>query len=211
MLLGLASAVAQADTEAKELPLIPAALDKVGYVTEARPKLDAKVYFLFKSHSKCGYCVSHTPSLVKLHKAMRGKGAELVMLNADRNIADAEKWAESSKMTYALVKPADSAKVPFEFDVLKMRTPMPLMLAVTAHGEVLGMSGGPEADSIVKDWRKHVAQARKLERERKAAEKKDAAESDDDEADDDDEKSEKKSKKDKKKKKKKKSKRRSRD
>lgn len=204
---GLACSPSEAKTDTENLPKIPAALSGVKYVTETEPKLDAKVYFLFQSHSKCGFCVKHTPEIIAQYKRMRGKGAEIVLLNCDMNDEAALKWAESAGMTYPVVSPTERRKVPFNFDFTAgPPPPLPLMTAVTADGEPLGQAGGPGVDDLLKDWRKLVNEAKKLERTRKAEEKK-AAAADDEDADDEEAEPRKKSKKSKKKKKSKKSKR----
>lgn len=172
--LALACALAEAKSDTENLPKISTALASVRYITEAKPKLDAKVYFIFQSHSKCGYCVKHTPEIIAQYKRMRGKGAEIVLLNGDVNDEAALKWAESAGMTYPVVSPAERRKVPFNFDFTAgPPPPMPLMTAVTADGEPLGQAGGPGVDELLKDWRKLVNKAKKLERTRKA-EKKDS-------------------------------------
>lgn len=210
LLMGLATATAQAksDDAAESLPAIPDALSKVEYITDVRPKENAKVYFLFQSRSTCGHCVRHTPEIIAQYKRMRGKGAEVVLLSADADDAAALKWAESTGMNYPVVKPAHRRLVPFKFDFeAGPPPPLPLMIAVTADGEPLGQSGGAQAADLLKDWRKMVNEAKKAERKRQAEEKKAAAAAkkaaaEEDDAEDDDEDADKKHKKSKKAKKK---------
>lgn len=152
---------AEADAAAA-LPAIPAALADVKYVTDARPKDKTVVYFLLRSHSKCGICVQLAPEFVKIHKKMRGKGAELILLNGDVNDEMAAEWAKSVKMTYPVVSPDEKGKVPFSFDFGGQSVAtLPFVVAVTADGEKLGQANGPGAAEYVAGWKKLVTEQKK--------------------------------------------------
>ncbi len=147
----------------KELATIPAALKDRKYVTKARPKLDAKVYFIYQSRYRCGICVAEAPEIVAAYKKMKGKGAELVMLNVDQDDKTAATWAKKAKMKFPIVSPTDMHNVPFPFT--GGRT-LPCMVAVDADGNKLGEANGSGvADFLATNWKKYV-------RDIKAAEKK---------------------------------------
>lgn len=163
--LGLIAAPLSAqDTGESDVPgqaAIPAALSGVKYVTKARPRENVEVYYLLSSHSRCGICVSIAPEFVKLHKKMRGKGAELILLSGDPNDEMALNWANSVKMTYPVVSPADARKVPFRFDYGGGSVTLPCIVAVSPDGEKLGQANGPNAVEFVADWKKLVREQKK--------------------------------------------------
>ena len=171
-----------ADTAAS-LPAIPAALAGVNYVTDARPKEKTVVYFLLRSHSKCGICVGLAPEFVKIHKKMRGKGAELILLDDDPNDEMAASWAKSVKMTYPVVSPADRRKVPFAFDFGgQSAATLPFVVAVTPDGEKIGQANGHDAAKYVAGWKKMVTEQKKNRASDAAGTNSDAADEDDSDA-----------------------------
>lgn len=160
--------VSAQDTEeaaASDTPAVPAALAGVNYVTKVRPKADAKVYYLLRSHSSCGICVNLAPEFVKLHKQMKGKGAEFVLLSGDVSDEKAAAWAAKEKMTYAVVSPDEAKSIPFSFDFGgQSAATLPFIVAVTPDGEKLGQANGPGAADFVKDWKKLVAEQKKKQK-----------------------------------------------
>ena len=154
---------ATAEEQAEEqLATIPAALKGCKYVTKVRPKEDAKVYFIYQSRSTCGICVAEAPAIVATYKKMKGKGAELVMLNIDRDEKTAATWAKKSKMKFPIVAPSDMGNVPFPFT--GGRT-LPCMVAVDADGNKLGEANGSQvADFLASNWKKYVRDIKKAEK-----------------------------------------------
>lgn len=151
------------ESSENELAAIPAALKERKYVTKVRPKLDAKVYFIYQSRYRCSICVAEAPAIVATYKKMKGKGAELVMLNIDQDDKTAATWAKKAKMKFPIVSPTDIRNVPFPFT--GGRT-LPCMVAVDAEGNKLGEANGSGvADFLATNWKQYV-------REIKAAEKK---------------------------------------
>ncbi len=156
------------ETTEAELPKVPAVLKDKKFVLPAKFNTNAKVYFIYKSRSTCGICVAEAPAIVKAYQSMRGKDAELVMLNLDQNKDVAAKWAKSSKMKFPIVAPGDAAGVPFPYGGEGL---LPIMVAVDADGNKLGEANASGVSAFVTDWRKLV---RKLKKEEKAKAKEEA-------------------------------------
>ena len=105
----MAAPVAFADTDTAEdtpateavsaTPTVAEMLAEVEYLTKVKPKKKVSVYYILRSHSKCGFCRQITPDLIAAYKAMKGKGAEIILLSGDADVAEAEKWAKEAGMT----------------------------------------------------------------------------------------------------------------
>lgn len=145
-------------------------LKEVEYVTKAKPKKKVYVYFFVRSHSGCGPCKAMVPSTINLYKEMKGKGAEIIMLNGDADTAKAREWAEEAKMNYPIITPETRNKV----DVPAGGTGgTPNVVAVTEDGEVLdNESGYKDCPVVMGKWKELVKQAKKSAREKKAKDKK---------------------------------------
>ncbi len=175
MVAGLvyAPAMAQDEAEATEekAVTIPDMLKEVEYVSKVKPKKKVSVYFFLRSHSKCGFCVVITGSNNAAYKEMKGKGAELIMLNCDPNTEAAKAWVEKADMKFPVITPETAGKV---------QVPAggsggtPNIVAVTSDGTVLeSVSGKSKCEEILTRWKELVKEAKKAEREkRKEAESK---------------------------------------
>ncbi|MDO5470364.1 MAG: redoxin domain-containing protein [Akkermansia sp.] len=151
-----------AETE-EELAAVPLSLQSRRYVTKARPKLDAKVYFIYQSRYMCPRCVAEAPAIAATYKKMKGKGAELVMLNIDQDDKTAATWAKKAKLRFPIVSPTDRAGIPFPYNGPNA---LPCMVAVDVYGNKLGEAGGTEvADFLAKNWKKFVKEIKKEEKE----------------------------------------------
>lgn len=153
-----------------ETPTVPEMLAEVEYLTKVKPKKKVSVYYILRSHSKCGFCRQITPDLIAAYKAMKGKGAEIILLSGDADVAEAEKWAEDAGMTYPIVTNATTSYV---------KVPgggsggYPNISVVTADGTVLdGASGASKCKELVADWKSYVKDTKKAEKAKKAAAKK---------------------------------------
>lgn len=150
------------EVAAEDLPRVPAALADRKYVTKAKPDLDAKVYFIYQSRYMCPNCVAEAPELVAVYRKLKGKGAEMVMLNVDADDETAAKWAKKAKMRFPIVSPTDRMGVPFPHEG---QGSLPCMVAVDAEGNKLGQADGLEVSSFVsKNWKKYVKDIKKAEK-----------------------------------------------
>ncbi len=150
---------------------IPDMLSEVEYVTKVKPKKKAAVYYFLRSHSNCGYCVIISGFNNAAYKEMKGKGAELIMLNCDKDTAKAKAWADKSELNFPIITPETKNKVNVSAEGFGG---YPHVVAVTADGTLLKHGGGAnEVKELLSDWKNLVKEARKLEREkRKEAENK---------------------------------------
>ena len=151
------------EVAAEDLPLVPASLVDRKYVTKTQPKLDAKVYFIYQSRYMCPNCVKEAPAIVAAYKKMKGKGAELVMLNVDADDETAAKWAKKAKMRFPIVSPTDRAGIPFPHTG---KSSLPCMVALDAQGNKLGEASGLEVSAfLASNWKQFVKDVKKAEKE----------------------------------------------
>lgn len=158
-------------TEEEQTITIPDMLAEVEYLTKVKPKKKAVVYFILRSHSKCGPCRVLAPQLVPLYKEMKGKGAELIMLSGDPDVAEAKKWATEVGMNYPIVtnETAGAVTVPSGGS-----GGTPNVMAVMADGTIIeGASGYKKVPVLVGSWKDLVKQAKKeMKAKNKTASKK---------------------------------------
>lgn len=151
------------EVSAADLPAVPASLVDRNYVTKTKPNLEAKVYFIYQSRYMCPNCVMEAPKIVAAYKKMKGKGAELVMLNVDEDDKTAAQWAKKAKMRFPIVSPTDRAGIPFPHTG---KNTLPCMVALDAHGNKLGEASGLQvADFLANNWKKYVKEIKKAEKE----------------------------------------------
>ena len=146
-------------TEATETVSVPDMLKEVKFLTKAKPKKKVSVYFILRSHSKCGFCRKITPEMNELYKAMKGKGAELIMLSGDSDLKVAKEWATEAEMSYPIVtqETAGAITVPAGGS-----GGTPNIVAVTADGTVLENGSGASACTrIAGSWKELVKDAKK--------------------------------------------------
>lgn len=164
-----ASAATEASADA-ELPAVPASLQDRQYITKARPDTKAKVYFIYQSRYMCPTCVAEAPAIVAAYKKMKGKGAELVMLNVDADDETAAKWARKAKMRFPIVSPTDRRGIPFPYTG---SSKLPCMVALDASGNKLGEASGAEvAEFLSSNWKNFVKDIKKAEAEEKKSKQK---------------------------------------
>lgn len=151
------------EVSAADLPAVPASLVDRKFVTKVKPKLDAKVYFIYQSRYMCPNCVAEAPAIVATYKKMKGKGAELVMLNVDADLETAEEWARKAKMRFPIVAPGERAGIPFPHTGANK---LPCMVALDAHGNKLGEASGTAVSEFLADnWKQYVKDIKKAEKE----------------------------------------------
>ena len=155
-------------SEETEAISIPDLLQKVKFVTKVKPKKKASVYFFLRSHSRCGFCRKITPEMNELYKAMKNKGAELIMLNGDPDTETAKKWADETDISYPMITPETAS-------VIGAVVPgggtggSPNVMAVTADGtQIEGTSGASKCPALVGGWKDMVKEAKKAEAKKKA-------------------------------------------
>lgn len=157
----------------EDLPMVPASLANRKYVTKAKPDPEAKVYFIYQSRYMCPNCVMEAPAIVAAYKKMKGKGAELVMLNVDADDETAAKWARKAKMRFPIVSPTDRTGIPFPHTG---GNKLPCMVALDADGNKLGEASGLEvSEFLANNWKQYVKDIKAAEKKAKK-EKKDAEE-----------------------------------
>lgn len=156
----------------EEVISIPDLLKEVKYVTKEKPKKKANVYFFLRSHSACGPCQAVIPSMNKLYKEMKNKGAIIIMLNGDPDTAKAKEWADTKSIEFPMITPETAS-------VIASKVPgggsggTPNVMAVMADGtQIEGTSGYTKCPQLVGTWKDMVKDARKAENQKKFKAKK---------------------------------------
>lgn len=167
-----ASEEVDSSDEAEEEPSVSISdmLKEVEYATKAKPKKKVYVYFFVRSHSGCGPCRALVPQCIARYKEMKGKGAEIIMLNCGKNAESAKDWAKEADMNYPVITPetAGAVKVPSGGS-----GGTPNIVAVTPEGEVLeGVSGTTKCTAILENWKDMVKDAKKDAKKKAAKDKK---------------------------------------
>ena len=152
---------------AEELPPVPAAILPKTLLNAAKLNTKAKVYFIYQSRHACGICVNELPGILEAYKRMRGKKAEIVMLNCG-NVEEDTKWVKDARINFPVVAPGQSAGIPFPYDGEGL---LPMMVALDAAGNKLGQANGPKVAAFVKDWKKIVKNYEKEEKKAAKASK----------------------------------------
>lgn len=153
---------------------VPDMLKEVKFLTKAKPKKKVSVYFFLRSHSKCGFCRKITPEMNELYKAMKGKGAELIMLSGDSDRKVAKEWATEAEMSYPIVTHETAGAV-----ILPSGGSggTPNIVAVTPDGTVLESGSGASACTrIAGSWKELVKDAKKAKKAGKGKKKAKSAE-----------------------------------
>lgn len=163
-----AQETAAEDTAEEQSVSVADMLREVDFATKVKPRKKANVYFFVRSHSGCGPCRALAPKCNAFYQEMKGKGAELIMLNCGKNAESAKAWAKEVEMNYPVVTPETVGKV---------KVPggggTPCMVAVTASGEALETAlGTSQCVALMERWKDLVKDARKAEKEKKAEDKK---------------------------------------
>lgn len=151
---------------------IPDLVKEAEYVTKVKPKKKASVYFILRSHSRCGFCRKIVPQMNELYKEMKNKGAELIMLNGDPDTEKAAAWAKEMDITIPMVTPETCGPIAAVVPAGGSGG-SPNITAVLVDGTRLeGVSGASKCPELVGTWKDLVKEARKAEAEMKKAEAK---------------------------------------
>ncbi len=151
---------------------IPDLVKEAEYVTKVKPKKKAVVYFILRSHSRCGFCRKIVPQMNELYKEMKNKGAELIMLNGDPDAEKAAAWAKEMDITIPMVTPESCGPIAAVVPAGGSGG-SPNITAVMADGTRLdGVSGASKCPELVGSWKDMVKEAKKAEAGKKAEAKK---------------------------------------
>lgn len=150
------------ESEEAESVSIAKMLKEVEYVTKIRPKKKTHLYFFLRSRSNCGFCVRALPREIELYKEMKGKGAELIMLNCDADTATAKAWVEKSEVNFPVITPetAGQIKVPAGGS-----GGTPNVVAILPDGTFMeGMSGANGSSDFLAGWKDLLKEAKKMKK-----------------------------------------------
>lgn len=143
------SDAADAPAATEELPSVPKALSAKEFMSGDPVDKEALVYLIYQSRSACGICVAEAPAIVAQYAGMKGRGAQLVMINVDATAEAAKKWIDDMGMEFPVTKPNDMGGIPFPY---AGKGPLPCMVALSADGRKLDEASGPAVSDLVERW-----------------------------------------------------------
>lgn len=136
---------ATAPVEAAAVAPVPAALQDLTYISEARPAADGKFYIYLCSASWCGPCRAVMPRVIQQYPAIKAAGGEIIMVCFDRTPQAGKAYVNKYKAPFPTIMAAGKMQLPGY-------TPphgIPAATFVTADGKVLGSGHG----AIIANWR----------------------------------------------------------
>lgn len=138
---------------------VASALSKLTYVSEAKPRLDAKYYVFLHTASWCASCRVSMPKVIQAIEEMEAEKApiEVVLVSYDHTATEGLRYAQSSGHDFPVVM--DGAQGIYSVPGNKRAGGIPDIRIVTADGELV-YSG---LAKYLLDWKEHIS---KFERER---------------------------------------------
>ena len=131
----------------EKLPL-KARLNNAVYVTKRKPAKNARLYFFLRASSSNAECREFIPVSLSLYKKLKGHGAEIIMLNADKNIKDAQLWAKESRIKFPIIAPESGPDI----DMLPSGQ-MPSLVVVIESGEELASGDSASScEDMLQKW-----------------------------------------------------------
>lgn len=136
---------------AKEIQGLTSVLEK-GEFNLQKPKLTAKYYLILSSASWCGPCQAEMPGIVKEYKRIKNNPSiELIHVSADRNVADALKWAKEVKAPFPIIIP-NTPNIPKAL-TQNSSGGIPNMVILNSEGKVIA-EGHPQ--TLMQDYKKII-------------------------------------------------------
>lgn len=131
----------------EKLPL-KARLNNAVYVTKRKPAKNARLYFFLRASSSNAECREFIPVSLSLYKKLKGHGAEIIMLNVDKNIKDAQLWAKESRIKFPIIAPESGPDI----DMLPSGQ-MPSLVVVIESGEELASGDSASScEDMLQKW-----------------------------------------------------------
>lgn len=150
-----ANAAPSAAREASEKQLSPVAraLSQLTYVSETKPRLDAKYYVFLHTASWCASCCVSMPKVIQAIKEMQAEKApiEVVLISYDHTASEGVQYAQSSGHDFPVVM--DGARGIYSVPGNKRAGGIPDIRIVTADGELV-YSG---LAKYLLDWKEHIS------------------------------------------------------
>lgn len=141
MMAALFCGSVQAETPATAAA-VPAKLQEMAYITDARPAADAKFYVYLSSASWCPPCRAIMPKVVQQYPAIKAAGGEVILLCYDRSPeagrAYVEKYNAQFPALMADFRSAGSLGLPG----LSAPRGIPNAIFVTPEGKVISNGHG---------------------------------------------------------------------
>ena len=118
-------------------PAVPAALQEMQYITEARPTDDAKFYIYLCSASWCGPCRAIMPKIVAEYPAIKAAGGEMILLCFDHSQQAGEAYTQKYNIEFPTIMSSFRATAKRGLPGLSMPKGIPFVIFVTPEGKVL--------------------------------------------------------------------------
>lgn len=140
---------------------VPAAI-KSGDLLQGRVDSKAKVYYLLSANSQDEVCLEYGAAIAKLYRAMKGKGAELILLSKE-SPASVLKWAKKVGLRCPVLPDSKrSAKLPFPY--IGEHIP-PYLVALDAEGRKLSEANHLHVLTLLSEWKQALAEQERKEKQ----------------------------------------------
>lgn len=128
------------------------ALKGVNFITDTKPRYDAKFYIYLTTAGWCGPCNREMPNVVKQYPLMLKKDVQLIMVSADQQPEAATHFMKRNRGDFPCIMgnpTTETQKLPGYRDTHAI----PQAILVDAAGNVITV--GP-AQGIIGDWQKLI-------------------------------------------------------
>lgn len=132
-------------------------LTQVKYLTKKTPAKNARIYFFLRASSFNAESRDFMPTCISLYKKIKGRGAELIMLNEDKSVTDARNWAKESNIKFPIVSPdsVESLDIPAAGQ-------LPSIIVLSVSGEELTRGDSAHScEDILSKWDFYLKQTPK--------------------------------------------------
>ena len=142
----------EAASEEQATNVVGEALKGVNFITDTKPRYDAKFYLYLTTAGWCGPCNREMPNVVKQYTLMLKKDVQLIMISADQQPEAATHFMKRNRGDFPCIMgnpTTETQKLPGYRDTHAV----PQAILVDAAGNVITV--GP-AQGIISNWAKLI-------------------------------------------------------
>lgn len=140
-------------TPAPAAAAVPAKLDSLSYISEARPAADAKFYVYLCSASWCPPCRAIMPKVVEQYADIQAAGGEIILLCFDRTPQAGEAYLKKYSAKFPAIMADFRTASQLELPGFTPPRGIPNATFVTPDGNVLNSGHG----ATLLNWRNIIA------------------------------------------------------
>lgn len=138
----------------QQLSPVASALSKLTFMSEVRPRLDAKYYIFLHSASWCGACIATMPKVIAAIKEMEAEKApvEVILCCYDRTAADGLAYSKEKGHAFPLLM--DGSPGVYDIPGNQRATGIPDIRIISADGELVFAGLGKR----IADWKQLISE-----------------------------------------------------